>query len=340
MPPDSSAARRPRVKHQPERYADTADRVLGGGTSHAVYERSLAAAAFSSGSAFFSLPPPPCPHIQSQANCKLVRSEGSKVSPPNCISTTALRSCFALTKSHSPQPAVVQRGVPTQFIEEKQKAYELEKKRISALADRKLLDAGAARDAQPKRAEPYNRERDGGRECSRASEREDVKREHDRDRDVGAGRSSGSRGVSNTPAWMVAERDASKSGEGSSSALRSGRGDEDSRGHRMRASGGGGREEEGRERRREEEGRERRREGRREEERDRSRERDGRRDRSPRQRESRRSRSGSRERGRKERSREPRSNRRDDGYVRRSRRSRSPVVSSSSSGGSLSPASK
>ena len=103
-----------------------------------------------------------------------------------------------------------------------------------------MQDAGGGRDAQPKRAEPYNRERDGGRDS-----REDVKREYDRERDGGAGRSSGSRGVSNTPAWMVAERDAAKSGDGDKAALRSGRSDEDSRGHRMRASGGGGRKEGG-----------------------------------------------------------------------------------------------
>ncbi len=250
---------------------------------------------------------------------------------------------------------MTQRGVPTQFIEEKQKAYELDKRRISALAEKKLdaaAPARAERDAAPKRVDSYSRDRDGGRESSRVHERDEVKRHYDRDSRGDSGRATGPRGVSNTPAWMVAEMEAAKSKPGDGHVSRSlvdkddrrdSRKDDDSDRQRRPDSSGGGRisnsEGEGKDRRTRDSHR-------RDDDRDRSRERysrrdSDRRDRSrDRDRDRRRSRSRSRDRGRKDRGDDERSSRRDDGRVRRSRRSRSPVVSSSSSGGSLSPASK
>lgn len=255
------------------------------------------------------------------------------------------------------QPTVIQRGVPTQFIEEKQKAYEQEKRRIAALAEKKLTAVGGSRDdrdAVPSRADSYNRDRDVGRDSSRAYDRDDVKRQYDRDSHRDSGRAAGSRGISNTPAWMVAESANSKRDDSDKPRSRSDhaddrrepRKDNDADRHKRRDSGG-----ESRGSKPSDEGKDKvvsdcRRERRRDDDRDRSQERDsrrdsGRRDRSrDRQHDRRRSRSGSRDRRRKDRGSDVPSSRRDEGHARRSRRSRSPVISSSSSGGSLSPASK
>jgi hypothetical protein len=251
------------------------------------------------------------------------------------------------------QPAVVQRGVPTQFLEEKQKVYEQEKRRIAALAEKKLETLSGSRserDAPPSKADSYNRDRDGGRDSGRVHERDEVKRHSDRDSHRDSGRASGSRGVSNTPAWMVAEMEASKSGGANAPRSRGdhkddrveSRKDDDSDRQRRPDSGGGGRisnsETEGKDRGVRDS---RRRDDRRERSRERDSRRDsGRRDRSRDRDRDRRSRSGSRNRGRKDRDGDERSSRRDDGHARRSRRSRSPIISSSSSGGSLSPASR
>jgi hypothetical protein len=210
-------------------------------------------------------------------------------------------------------------------------------------------------DALPRRADSRDKDhRDDGRDFSRAHDKDEVRRQYDRGSNIDSVKAPGSRGISNIPAWMVAESEASKSGDCNKHKPRNDRGEDrtesrkgdDLDRQRRRDSGGGSKGSNADGEVRDRDSRHSNSERHRDDDRDRSRERDrrrdsGRRDRSrDRERERRRSRSGSRDRDRRERGRDAPSSRLDDGRVRRSRRSRSPVISSSSSGGSLSPASK
>ena len=331
---------------------------------HAVYEGSLGVAAFCSGQhrAAAAL------HLMQLLLTIDYRQTASSVGAKaaKCVALQASSFFFVARRrlSHPHpllsllQPTITQRGIPTQFIEEKQKAYEQEKRRISALTEKKMGALGGSRDdldSLPKRSDSRDKDhRDDGRESSRTHDKDESRRQYDRGGNRDSMGARGSRGISNMPAWMAAESEASKSGDSNKPRPRDDRSDDrkDSRQdddldrQKHRDSGGGSRGSNADREVRDMDTRRSNSDRNRHDDRDRSRERDrrrdsGRRDRSrDRERERRRSRSGSRDRERRQRGSDAPSSRRDDDRVRRSRRSRSPVISSSSSDGSLSPASK